>query len=173
LLTNYWKGKGLVWFACLRSPCIGSVMTKNVAQYEPTSRSLPISLLQTRELIREVVRPMLMRHRITEQQWRVLRVISEDVRIDASTVAARACLLAPSVTRIVRALAERGFISSVRDVSDKRRTVLQLTGAGEAFIEKVSPESVEIFAKLRQTVGSERWEQLATLLSDIQAADTD
>jgi homoprotocatechuate degradation regulator HpaR len=148
-------------------------MTKNVAQYEPTSRSLPISLLQTRELIREVVRPMLMRHRITEQQWRVLRVISEDVRIDASTVAARACLLAPSVTRIVRALAERGFISSVRDVSDKRRTVLQLTGAGEAFIEKVSPESAEIFAKLRQTVGSERWEQLATLLSDIQAADTD
>jgi homoprotocatechuate degradation regulator HpaR len=138
---------------------------------------LPISLLQTRELIMEVVRPMLVRHSITEQQWRVLRVISEDVRLDASTVAARACLLAPSVTRIVRALEKRGFISSVRDVSDKRRTVLQLTEAGDAFLEKVSPESAEIFAKLRRTVGAERWEQLATLLSDIrsdiQATDTD
>ena len=120
---------------------------------------------------------MLVRHSITEQQWRVLRVISEDVRLDASTVAARACLLAPSVTRIVRALAKRGFISSVRDVSDKRRTVLQLTEAGDAFLEKVSPESAEIFAKLRRTVGAERWEQLATLLSDIrsdiQATDSD
>ncbi|MBT7222262.1 MAG: homoprotocatechuate degradation operon regulator HpaR [Marinovum sp.] len=145
--------------------------------YDPTSRSLPISLLQTRELIMEVVRPMLVRHSITEQQWRVLRVISEDVRLDASTVAARACLLAPSVTRIVRALEKRGFISSVRDVSDKRRTVLQLTEAGDAFLEKVSPESAEIFAKLRRTVGAERWEQLTTLLSDIrsdiQATDSD
>ena len=152
-------------------------MTKNPSLYEPTSRSLPISLLQTRELIMEVVRPMLVRHSITEQQWRVLRVISEDVRLDASTVAARACLLAPSVTRIVRALAKRGFISSVRDVSDKRRMVLQLTEAGDAFLEKVSPESAEIFAKLRRTVGAERWEQLTTLLSDIrsdiQATDTD
>ena len=152
-------------------------MTKNPSLYDPTSRSLPISLLQTRELIMEVVRPMLVRHSITEQQWRVLRVISEDVRLDASTVAARACLLAPSVTRIVRTLAKRGFISSVRDVSDKRRTVLQLTEAGDAFLEKVSPESTEIFAKLRRTVGAERWEQLATLLSDIrsdiQATDTD
>ena len=152
-------------------------MTKNPSLYEPTSRSLPISLLQTRELIMEVVRPMLVRHSITEQQWRVLRVISEDVRLDASTVAARACRLAPSVTRIVRALAKRGFISSVRDVSDKRRTVLQLTEAGDAFLEKVSPESAEIFAKLRHTVGAERWEQLTTLLSDIrsdiQATDTD
>ena len=67
-------------------------MTKNPSLYDPTSRSLPISLLQTRELIMEVVRPMLVRHSITEQQWRVLRVISEDVRLDASTVAARACL---------------------------------------------------------------------------------
>ena len=152
-------------------------MTKNPSLYDPTSRSLPISLLQTRELIMEVVRPMLVRHSITEQQWRVLRVISEDVRLDASTVAARACLLAPSVTRIVRTLAKRGFISSVRDVSDKRRTVLQLTEAGDAFLEKVSPESTEIFAKLRRTVGAERWEQLTTLLSDIrsdiQATDTD
>ena len=152
-------------------------MTKNLSLYDPTSRSLPISLLQTRELIMEVVRPMLVRHSITEQQWRVLRVISEDVRLDASTVAARACLLAPSVTRIVRALEKRGFISSVRDVSDKRRTVLQLTEAGDAFLEKVSPESAQIFAKLRRTVGAERWEQLTTLLSDIrsdiQATDTD
>ncbi|MBT6524597.1 MAG: hypothetical protein HOL57_01275, partial [Marinovum sp.] len=47
----------------------------------------------------------------------------------------------------------------------------------DAFLEKVSPESAEIFAKLRRTVGAERWEQLATLLSDIrsdiQATDTD
>ena len=86
-------------------------------------------------------------------------------------------MAAPSVTRIVRALEKRGFISSVRDVSDKRRTVLQLTEAGDAFLEKVSPESAEIFAKLRRTVGAERWEQLTTLLSDIrsdiQATDTD
>jgi homoprotocatechuate degradation regulator HpaR len=143
-------------------------MVKKTAQYELTSRSLPISLLQTRELIMEDVRPMLVRHNVTEQQWRVLRVISEDVRIDASTIAARACLLAPSVTRIVRALTARGLISPVKDVADKRRMVLQLTADGEQFLKRVSPESAAIFDRLRRIVGADRWEQLTTLLSDIR-----
>lgn len=143
-------------------------MVKKTAQYELTSCSLPISLLQTRELIMKEVRPMLVQHNVTEQQWRVLRVISKAVHIDAGTIAARACLLAPSVTRIVQALTARGLISSVKDLADKRRMVLQLTAEGEQFLKKVSPESAVIFDRLRQIVGADRWEQLTTLLSDIR-----
>ena len=144
-------------------------MPAKLEDLTPTRKSLPISLLRTRELIMESVRPMLARHKVTEQQWRVLRVIAEEQQTDATTIADRACLLAPSVTRILRALHARQFIASSKDGEDARRTRLFLTPAGKEFIETIIPESLELFAQLRAIVGEQRWEQLVQLLVDIRA----
>ena len=55
-----------------------------------TSRSLPIALLRAREAVMGNFRPMLADFDVTEQQWRVMRVLSEAGRLDASDLAARA-----------------------------------------------------------------------------------
>ena len=47
---------------------------------------------------------------VTEQQWRVLRVLIDNTRIDVSALAAAALLRAPSLTRILRELEGRGLI---------------------------------------------------------------
>ena len=134
-----------------------------------TRRSLPISLLRTRELIMEEFRPVLSRHGITEQQWRVLRVLGEsDSAMDATTVANRSCLRAPSLTRILRTLSDNGLVETMKDSNDGRRILVNLTPAGAAFIDRVTPESLQVFARLRQTVGDERWDALVTLLGDIR-----
>ena len=44
------------------------------------------------------IRKMLLAAGITEQQWRILRVLTETGPIDAGSLAKRACLLAPSLT---------------------------------------------------------------------------
>lgn len=137
-------------------------------KYAQTGRSLPISLLRTRELIMENVRPMLARHDITEQQWRVIRVVSELGPSDATTIADQACILAPSLSRILKTLIEKGVLISVKDANDGRRSVVALTKEGQAFLDRVQPESTAIFSELREAVGSERWEQLVTLLQDIR-----
>lgn len=131
-----------------------------------TRKSLPISLLRTRELIMEEVRPLLLRYEITEQQWRVLRVVQEaETEIDASTIANRACLLAPSLTRILKTLRHRGYLKIHKNQKDGRRIKVILTEDGHDLIEKIAPQSIELFQKLRTIVGEDCWESLVELLA--------
>lgn len=133
-----------------------------------TKHSLPIALLRTRELIMEEVRPMLLQHDITEQQWRVLRVISEDDGADATTIADRACIFAPSLTRILRKLSKKDFVQIMKDPKDRRRNRVKMTEKGRSFIQEVAPESLILFKALRKKVGNKRWEMLVELLGEIR-----
>jgi homoprotocatechuate degradation regulator HpaR len=132
-----------------------------------TNRSLPIALLRAREALMMRLRPLLACHGVTEQQWRVLRVLEESSPLDASELAYRACVLAPSLTRMIRSLEERRFINRSRDRADGRRTLLSLTPAGLAFINLVRPESRTVFAEIRKRYGAERIEQLVDMLNEL------
>lgn len=132
-----------------------------------TRRSLPIALLRARESIMRRFRPMLACHDITEQQWRVLRVLNEGDEADGSEVAERSCIMAPSLSRIVRSLDERGLINRRRDPGDARRTMLSITDKGVALIAAVAPESRAIYADIRERFGNERYEELLDLLEDL------
>ena len=131
-----------------------------------TRRTLPIALLRAREAVMERFRPMLSAHDVTEQQWRVLRVLQEAGETDATQLAAAACLLPPSLTRMARSLEARGFIAQRKDPDDGRRSLIALTEAGKAFLRAVSPESVAIYARIEAQIGQER---IAHLLDELGA----
>ncbi len=76
------------------------------APMRPLARSLPLKLLRAREAVMERFRPHLAAHNVTEQQWRVLRALAEVGERDASTLAGTACLLAPSLSRILHDLSD-------------------------------------------------------------------
>ncbi|MGO7998126.1 hypothetical protein ACC734_37775, partial [Rhizobium ruizarguesonis] len=59
-----------------------------------TRRSLPIALLRAREAVMGHFRPMLALHDVTEQQWRVIRILAEAGTLDASEMSERAFILA-------------------------------------------------------------------------------
>ena len=63
-------------------------------------RSLPIALLRAREAVMAYFRPHHRKGGITEQQWRVIRVLYLDGEIDATTLARRSYLLAPSLAAV-------------------------------------------------------------------------
>ena len=50
-----------------------------------TKRSLTIGLLRARESLMLSFRPMLAKHKFTEQQWRVLRVLGEKAHVMPET----------------------------------------------------------------------------------------
>ncbi len=75
-------------------------------------------------------RPMLGRYDVTEQQWRVLRVLAEAGKLDATDVAKPASILAPSLTRIIRALEDRKLIRRLKDQVDGRRVILEISSSG-------------------------------------------
>jgi len=132
-----------------------------------TRRALPIALLRAREVVMARFRPILTAHDVTEQQWRVVRVLGEESPLDATEVADRACVLAPSLTRIIKALEERRLISRSRDAVDGRRICLALAPAGLELIRGVTPEIGPVYADLEAQYGRERIELLLDMLGEL------
>jgi homoprotocatechuate degradation regulator HpaR len=129
-----------------------------------TRRPLPISLLRAREAVMAKFRPMLARHDVTEQQWRVVRALSEASPLDASELARRAALLPPSLSRIVRAMEERRLIKRGKPEGDARRVLFSITPAGQALIKAVSPEREEIYRSIEQHFGPAELQRLLDML---------
>ncbi|WP_420012337.1 homoprotocatechuate degradation operon regulator HpaR [Tateyamaria sp.] len=130
-----------------------------------TSRSLPIALIRAREGVMLPIRDMLGETGITEQQWRVLRVLSEYGRLDAKTLADRSSLLFPSLTRIATTLRGKGLITQERDGVDRRRQFIEITAAGQKIIDDNAGHSAQIVAELKAKLGAEDYETLLDLLA--------
>lgn len=138
-----------------------------------THRSLPIALLRAREAVMVRFRPVLAAHGVTEQQWRVIRVLAEQSPLDASELAERACVLSPSLTRIIKALEKRKLIAREKDAGDGRRALLTLAPAGLALIHAVTPGSRAVYAEIQARYGKERLERLLDLLGELAALKPD
>lgn len=132
-----------------------------------TRRSLPISLLRARESVMLKFRPMLARHDMNEQQWRVIRVLGEAGELDATELAERALVLAPSLTRMLKALKARKLIALRKDRQDRRRTLVSVTPAAKALIGEISPESAAVYREIEAAFGKEEMERLLDLLEAV------
>jgi homoprotocatechuate degradation regulator HpaR len=136
-----------------------------------------MALLRAREVIMAHFRPMLARHDITEQQWRVLRVLAETGPVEATELANRASILPPSLTRIIKAMEERQFITRSKVKDDGRRALLAISPAGLALIVDLSPERATIYEAIERRYGADQQERLLDLLEGLiqseSAADQD
>ncbi|MZR14921.1 homoprotocatechuate degradation operon regulator HpaR [Maritimibacter sp. DP07] len=133
---------------------------RNGFELSETRRTLPIALLRARETVMERFRPMLSAHGVTEQQWRVLRVLQEADELDATDVSEAACILAPSISRMTRTLEAKGLVETRKDPADGRRSLIRLTKAGDSFLRQVAPESAAIYEEIETLVGRDRIEAL-------------
>ncbi len=136
-----------------------------------TRRSLPIALLRARETVMGPIREMLSQSDINEQKWRVLRVLDERGPTELTLVAKDACLLLPSLTRIIRAMEDEGLATRATDADDRRKSIASITDAGRALIVAHMAESNAIFARLERDFGRDKVEQLLDLLDELQTLD--
>ncbi|GGA26384.1 homoprotocatechuate degradation operon regulator HpaR [Neptunicoccus cionae] len=132
-----------------------------------TSRSLPIALMRAREGVMIPIREMLADTGITEQQWRVLRVLSEFGALDSTTLADRASLLFPSLTRIAATMRDKGLITQTRGEQDRRKQIIAITPEGQKIIDDRTEEAVQIVADFKDRLGLEKYEQLLDLLGQL------
>ena len=130
-----------------------------------TTRSLPIALIRAREGVMAPIRDMLAETGITEQQWRVLRVLAEYGVMDTKTLADRSSLLFPSLTRIAATLREKGLVTQTRDVKDRRRQFIEITPGGQKIIDDRAEHAARIAADFKVTLGPENYETLLDLLT--------
>lgn len=117
------------------------------------------------------IRGMLADAGVTEQQWRVLRVLEEEGPMDPTSIAERAVLLLPSLTRILQKLEDKGLITRKRDETDRRRQVIAATEEGVRIITANMDTSRRILSDLRARLGEERHEVLIELLNELTELD--
>lgn len=116
------------------------------------------------------IRPLLRAENITDQQWRVMRVLNDSGPLDATQLAQRALLHAPSVTRILRELVGRGLVTREPDPTDARRSNVDLTEEGAGLVKRTAASTRGVLEVYSQRFGAER---LANLRSELSAlADT-
>ena len=132
-----------------------------------TGRSLPIAMLRGREAIMAPYRQLLAKIGVTEQQWRVMRVLDERGMMDPKEIAEAACLLNPSLTRIMQLLEKKGLIARKGHPEDRRRVQVRITQAGRDMLVAAQPESLVIAEQLRERVGQEKLDALLDLLNEL------
>ena len=136
-----------------------------------TNRSLPIALLRAREKVMGPIRAMLSDVGVTEQQWRVLRVLDERGPLDPTEIADRSVLLLPSLTRILQTLVAKGLVSRAPHPTDRRKQVVSITGNGQQLIAENLQQSQDLTAWLRESFGSQKLDQLLDLLNELDQLD--
>ncbi|WP_319547347.1 homoprotocatechuate degradation operon regulator HpaR [Ruegeria conchae] len=132
-----------------------------------TSRSLPIALLRARERVMGPIRGVLADAGVTEQQWRVLRVLQEEGPQEPTEISERACLLLPSLTRILKKLEDKKLIKRQAVEKDRRRQIVEITKEGMQIIHANLPEMLRLAAQTRELMGAQQHETLLNLLSEL------
>ena len=132
-----------------------------------TRRSLPMALLRARETVMTGFRPILAAHGVTEQQWRVLRVLGEYGPSDVTDLSEITFLLMPSLTRMTKGLEARGLVTRRRHDGDGRRLILDITEDGRSLLDSVTPKSAAVYREIEERFGAERLDQLLDLLEEI------
>ena len=114
------------------------------------------------------LRPVLRAHGVTEQQWRVLRILNDTPAIDVSALARVAFLHGPSLTRIIKDLSARGLLLRRIDESDMRRALVSISPAGAALIKQAGQEVVRVTLEIQRLYGAERGLKLRALLLELE-----
>ena len=132
-----------------------------------TDRSLPIALLRARETVMAPIRVMLSHSGISEQKWRVIRVLEEVGPMEQTALAKGACLLLPSLTRMLQSMEEEGLLSRTPDKNDRRKSIVRITAAGRRVLADHAEASAALAAKLEARFGPEKLDQLLDLLEEL------
>ena len=121
-------------------------------------------------------RPSLREHGLSDQQWRVLRVLGEHAHctegVETGRVAREAFLLGPSLTGVLTRMARDGLIERSRCPQDARRTVVRATKLGLSKVAKLSEAIEAHYAWMESELGKQKLAQLYQLLDAVIQLET-
>ncbi len=134
-------------------------------------RNLPRLLLQARESVLAYARPSLRRNGLSDQQWRVLRVLGEQGATDTGSLAREAYLLGPSLSGMLARMERDGLVQRERDPADQRRTLVRATARGQQMVDAISVEIEDHYAWMEKSLGRQRLHALYELLDQVIALE--
>ncbi len=135
----------------------------------PTPRpSLTLTLLQAREAAMAFFRPSLNEHGLTEQQWRVIRILRQQGELESHQLAEQACILKPSMTGVLSRLERDGLVRRKKSTQDQRRVFVTLTEQGQQCFIDMSEDMERNYQRILEQFGEAKLQSLLGLLNELK-----
>jgi homoprotocatechuate degradation regulator HpaR len=131
--------------------------------------SITTMLLKVREKIRRDFLPDLTEHGLSNQQWRILRLLHSAGPSGVSHIAEECALMQPSVVRMIPRLERLGLVRRQAVASDRRRTDVAITPEGAALVEKILPILDRRYEQLERRLGQDLLDRLSAVLNEVNA----
>lgn len=131
------------------------------------SRSLPMMLYRALDAVMPRFRVIFNEFGLTEQQWRVLRVLWEHEHIAFRELAELTLIPAPSLVGVIDRLARQALVSRKRSETDRRNVFVHATAKGRALHRKVRPHVDAAYAELRGSIDVAEWQRLLSSLAHV------
>ena len=135
------------------------------------SRSLPMMLRRALDAVMPRFRKIFNDFGLSEQQWRVLRVLWESEAETLNKLADLTLIPAPSLVGIVDRLEREQLVTRQRSEVDRRKVNVVLTSQGAALEAEVMPRVAKAYADLKRSVDADTWESVMHGLAQITAVD--
>ena len=129
--------------------------------------SLTLALLHAREAAMSHFRPALNQKGLTEQQWRIMRILYQHNILESNKLAELACILKPSLTGILNRMIEQGLIKKTKDATDQRINLISLSQEGLLTFEDHVLKMEASYQLIEKQYGKDKLKQLMDLLKDL------
>jgi len=113
-------------------------------------------------------RPVLNKHGLTEQQWRILRVLLDEDGLEPRELCERCLISSPSIAGVLMRMEEAGLIKRERMSHDQRRVKVTVTAATKKLGKRIAPIIAREYLELEKHVGVKQLQQLYDALDTLQ-----
>lgn len=131
--------------------------------------NLTLLLLSVREKVRRDFLPALRKAGLTNQQWRILRILYERGDSGINQLSNDCVIMRPSVASIIPRLEKANFVVRNKVPGDKRRTSISLTAKGRDKVEEILPMFADLYQRLEDRLGKPELDELFAVLRKVNA----
>ena len=133
-------------------------------------RNLPQLFLRAREELLRHFRPIITHFGLTEQQWRILRAVSETEQLEPREICEICQILGPSLTGVLSRMEDMGLVTRTRMVEDQRRVLVRLTPKAEKHVSELGPLIVAQYHIIEEAFGPELINELYQVMDKVIGA---
>jgi len=133
-------------------------------------RNLPLLMLQAREHVIAYFRPILNAHGITEQQWRIVRLLLDTGPLEPHQIGEQCSLSSPSLAGVLARMEQIGYVRRKRLANDQRRVSVSLTPRSRALAARMAPVIDDAYAHIEALLGAEFTEMFHRIIDGTDAA---
>jgi homoprotocatechuate degradation regulator HpaR len=130
-------------------------------------RNLPLMMLQAREHVIAHFRPILNAHGITEQQWRIVRLLLDTGPLEPHEIGELCRLSSPSLAGVLSRMENIGFVRRKRLADDQRRVLVSLTPRSRALASRMAPLIEAVYVRIEDLLGREFAEDFYRVLDEL------